>query len=528
MKLSPNNIKILTIGATVVVAAVIGYSLGVHRSSKERDMLRSKIDELEQVANEAVVVKRISQQMEDIAFQQKAVSDSERDKAEEQSQIAIQMRDKAEQESRAAYAAEQKALLFAKQAEQSAKEAQAQHSQALESQRIAEMERDAATLAKNISDTLSMISLCQTLSSSAIYNYNNGNYDLALLQAYSSWYFKEKYKGSDALCFDALCICSENEKSTRMDSRAAVTGICTIDTTIHVAVTDYGEIEYLTNYEGGKKTLFHNSEYNFKDVYTSEGLIFALSLHGVLCIVEPGGKVSELSLPNGSYRHIVKYDDKTAILAGDRIIVLFDTEERSIISSFNVSDDITSLFVRNGAINLFMKNGTSAEMDRNGNIAFKELIKDEIITFVHYDSKKDIAYLGCDDGHILVTDMSDGHTAILKGQSGRICNIGKIGSVLYSCSYGKSMHLWNLEELKANNNTELLNSANQQFNSWPLSSAQLSDTEIIVGFSDGTIRRIDASSSSMAALIRKKMTRNFTEEEWRRYIGNMAPYTKFI
>lgn len=527
MKLTSSKIRILAYCAAVAVATAVGYDLGFINARKERDMLRHKIDELEKVSNEATVVKRISQQMEDIAFQQKAVSDAQRDKAEEQSQIAMQMRDRAEQESRTAYEAEQKAIQYARQAELSAKEAQAQHSRALESQRIAEAERDAATLAKNISDTLSMISLCQNLSSSAIFNYNQGNYDIALLQAYSSWYFKEKYNGGDAISFNALYTCSGTEKSTRIKSHAAVTGISMVNATTFVVVTDYGEIEYIDNFEKDGKLLFSDRSYEFKDVYTSDGRAFALSLHGQLCVVDPGRKVSELSLPEGLYRHVVRYDDNTAVLAGDNIIVFFDTDRCRILSSHKVSADISTLFVRKGKLYLFMKDGSYAQMSRDGRTESIEPIADDAIMYVMYDSDTDVVYMGCDEGHITILNLTDGHMTTLMGHTGAICNIGKVDNILYTCAYDKSINFSNLDETVTDDMNEQFISANQKFTSWPLASTRMNDTEIIVGFSDGTIRCINTSSSSIAASILEKMTRNFTEEEWRRYIGTLAPYTKF-
>ena len=50
-----------------------------------------EMNRLEEAGKDAAIVKRVSQQMEDIAYQQKTISDRQRDRAEEQSILATRM-----------------------------------------------------------------------------------------------------------------------------------------------------------------------------------------------------------------------------------------------------------------------------------------------------------------------------------------------------------------------------------------------------------------------------------------------------
>ena len=68
----------------VAGVAVLSYRLGSKQSRQELAAMQEKMDRLEEAGKDAAIVKRVSQQMEDIAYQQKTISDRQRDRAEEQ------------------------------------------------------------------------------------------------------------------------------------------------------------------------------------------------------------------------------------------------------------------------------------------------------------------------------------------------------------------------------------------------------------------------------------------------------------
>ena len=74
------------------------------------EQLIKQLQEAKEAKNEATITRRISSQLEEIAYQQKEISDIQKQKAEQQTRIADQMRINAEFEKERAVAAQQTAL----------------------------------------------------------------------------------------------------------------------------------------------------------------------------------------------------------------------------------------------------------------------------------------------------------------------------------------------------------------------------------------------------------------------------------
>ncbi|MBO7442282.1 MAG: hypothetical protein J6T83_04315, partial [Paludibacteraceae bacterium] len=76
--------------AAVIVAAVgwLGYTLGREAKQRDHNELLYEVEKLRAEEKDAAVTKRVSQQMEAIAYEQMNVSNMQRDRAEEQSRLA--------------------------------------------------------------------------------------------------------------------------------------------------------------------------------------------------------------------------------------------------------------------------------------------------------------------------------------------------------------------------------------------------------------------------------------------------------
>ena len=107
-----------------VLAGVAAISCGVtylvcNQAYEARTAeLQEQISDLQKKELQAKVTQRVSEQMEDIAFQQKNISDKQREEAVRQSRIADMERGKAEIERGFAQQAQKKAVLAAEQADQ--------------------------------------------------------------------------------------------------------------------------------------------------------------------------------------------------------------------------------------------------------------------------------------------------------------------------------------------------------------------------------------------------------------------------
>ena len=173
----------------VAGVAAVSYRMGVRKSQKELAAVQEEMGRLLAAEEDAAIVKRVSQQMEDIAYQQKAISDQQRDRAEEQSILAIRNAARAEMESRAAREAEHKANAAADVAEQERANAERQQLIALE-------QRDEATYARNVADTLNRRTQARSLAVTSQVRREAGEPETADLLAFASWYFLKNNRGN--------------------------------------------------------------------------------------------------------------------------------------------------------------------------------------------------------------------------------------------------------------------------------------------------------------------------------------------
>lgn len=535
------------IAALAVVGAVVGaYFLGKSQVESPADVnsdLEQEVKTLRANESDAAVVKRVSQQMEAIAYQQKAISDKQRDKAEEQSQLAIQMRDRAELESKAAREAEGKAVKAADEAEVQRKNALNQQQRAVEQQKLAEEQRDAATFAKRVSDTLTIRTQGRTIGASAELVYDNNNKELAGLLAYASWYFLEKYEGNayQPATFRTLSECTNGMSKDVISKGGGVTAIHKTGENSYIAVSDYGEIE-----QHGQKTtvLLQNKQYNFCDVYADSKYVYALTLHGPLCLVTYDKALETVNLPEETYFRILPVGTSTLLLAGRKSLCWYDLAKKTVTSRVELKKTLNDIGKRGKAYNLFFADGSYAEMDNAGTITTKTPLTKKIVTCVFVDNRSKTLYLGCDNGEIDMFTMEGKQITTLYGHTSRVTTISSTENVVVSGAYDMTTLIWNMPTLlrkvqeledeasgKMNGKVyaalEWISPVSYKFGGWPLSSIQMNSTDILVGTSKGTLQRMNVSESDMAAKIKKNMKRQLTSTEWNQYVGTNIPYTKF-
>ena len=84
--------------------------------SQRIDNLESQISELERKEKHATVLRSVSAQMEEIAYEQKAISDEKREEAFQQTRLANEMRERSEIERQHAITAQNSALVSERKA----------------------------------------------------------------------------------------------------------------------------------------------------------------------------------------------------------------------------------------------------------------------------------------------------------------------------------------------------------------------------------------------------------------------------
>lgn len=542
------NIKFIPIvtGAAMVIAMAAAYIAGVSQRDSELEQMQHELDELHASEQEAAIVKRVSKQMEDIAYQQKEQSDRQRVRAEQQTAIANEMRDRAEQESRAAREAEARAVA-------STREAERERANAISQEQIAIQQRDQATHARNRADTLNCRTLARTLGTVSCNMFKNGDYGLSAKLAYASWYYLDRY-GANTYFTDtylALCNSTGTVIDARLHTNAAVNAVAPLPEGC-IAVTAYGGVE-LVHPDRKPRQLLQNSVYDFRSVSVSGKSIYALSFHGPLCLIPiAGGRPTVFELPHADYFRIMQTDDRTLLLASRSSLTWFDMREHAVGKTVSLSHRLRAIAKRGSKVSLFYDNGTYAEMDGTGKISSQPFPVGKGVSAVCYDDDTQCLYVGMNSGPIHIVNKYNRLVTTLVAHTSRVTDIDVHDHILVSSAYDKAMQTWNLDylafdsglnfvkEITLRNDPPVgMNDAQSlpiewlspavvptPDNSWALSVCIDGNGYSWTGTGMGSLQARPIAARWLAGELLHQID-NFTEKEWKHYIGIGVPYTTF-
>lgn len=544
---------IVSAAALALVVGGVGavaYQMGKQQSVGEVAELSNEVERLRAGEKDAAVVKRVSQQMEDIAYQQKSISDQQRDRAEEQSVLALQNAARAEMESRAAHEAENKANAAAKEAEQERANAERQ-------QQIAVEQRDEATHAKNVADTLNLRTQARNLGVTSQIRRDAGESEVADLLAYTSWYFMKHYRGNQYFSetFKALTQATHGILRYRMKKNGAVNAIARVPgkKLQCVAVTNYGEVELLTaTVEGYRKgitslPLLQNNSYDFRDVVIQKQWIYALAHKGPLCRLNEQGTLTAIPLPVDSYFRILPVGENL-LIAGRQSLVWYS--DGNLSKPIPLAKTLSSIVEREGIICLFYADGTYAEMNRLGKIEGKKPLVKQVVTAAYYNKATECLLLGVKDGTVYPINKYNRVVEALAAHKAKCTDITMQGSTVVTGGYDKTIYLWHMDNIlfesglnfrqemqtktvtKQQRNikeipAEWLVPVDYNYDGWVLAVCGDDDGKNLwIGTSVGSIMLMNSSADDMAQQLHKKLNRNLTETEWTRYVGTSIPYMK--
>ena len=551
--------------AIAVIAGLIVYVLASSGYESEIAELNNRIEEMKSAERNALITKRISEQMEDIAYEQKALSDKQRERAEEQSRLADIERGKAELEREIAREAEQKARASAKEAENM--RAIAEQQSALATQNMEE-----ALKARSHADTLFYQSLARSLAQTSITQYNSGDKSLAALLAYSAWYYTDKFKGN-VYHQDIYTALLDNAPRARMrigrvsgNPRAMVKIPFSYikDSKIgYIIATDYGEITNLIpklNSKGvvekyDEQTIFNDPHYLFRDVCISNGFILALDVSGTLVKtsltstndkrtnndfagkgprsaqrIKDDAVISRKYLPMSNmpqerWSHLLQNDESKIIAVGEHQVVWLDASGNNILHTHSITDEISEAGVFENTLVIFTKTGKLLTfIDGKPSVSTRiSLPRNNPVSYYYYMKGKGMHILGTEDGDVLLYDKDHKYVKSLVGHSGAITHMEHLGWCLATSSYDHKICLWNLEDL----NTQIA-PIEVHYNKWPLSFTTNRDNwTLIVGLADGEIQSLHISVEDNKDNVHDHIERDFTPQEWEYYIGEGVKYRRF-
>ena len=283
---------------------LLSMAVGIfmHRSDRERVReLENQVGELNKQQKKSSVDRRVSKQMEEIAYGQQVLSEERSQEAIRQSEIAQAATIRSETERQRAVQAQMEAEYSAQEALKSYQIAEQQHKEANEQRRQAEK-------SKLTADTLNYISLGRTLGSLSYSIYRTGDKEMGNMLAYASYLFTHDYGGNlySSSVFPALTQSSDSRQSWSVHE-GCITGVDFFPNSKQLlTVSTHGEMS-LNELQNGRmvsRQLFSNKNYCFRDAFASmSGRSYAISHTGHLVIAGDGKtKIIDLNFLTRPFR----------------------------------------------------------------------------------------------------------------------------------------------------------------------------------------------------------------------------------
>lgn len=509
-----NKVKIIF--CTVILLGVaLWYLQWSNRPSIQTDTLNVKLKEARQQAANAVMIRSVSKQMEEIAYQQKELSDCQRMRAERQAQDNYKMKLKVEQEWK-------HALFSQREAERAYRMAEEQRQLAEEQREKANEQRRKAENAKRKADTLAYLTLGRSLSSIAMTQYHTGNGVVASLLAYSAWLFIKRYGGDtyQSSVFNALSLISGQPVSWHCH-KAGISSIIWDKTDKHCFYTcgHYGEVLKWEEKNGrlNTKVLYANSNEDFRSLYFGSGnILYALTYSGKLMTF---GKIPQIydTGEKGCVRLFSSGADIWLLTHTGQLCNAKGTETPNLHRTTCITTNKTNIYIG-------CENGDMLQAD-TAIKCFRTLgnIRHTAITAIATDTATGRIAWGYEDGTIILTGRDGRHIKTLVGHQSTVTGLVFQNEKLYSCSRDHTLRLWNLHDQRTEPVTAV------QAKGWLLCLSLSPDQKnLFIGDSNGNLYRLSVSPDDMATSIRNRLPRNFTRQEWKQYIGNGVPYEILI
>jgi hypothetical protein len=481
--------------------------------------LESQIGELREQEKQSDIDRRVSKQMEEIAYGQQLLSEERSNEAVRQSEIAQEMTLRSEAE-------RQKAIVAQGIAETSAQEAKDAYQIAERQRVVADEQRQRAEHAKLVADTLNYISLGRTLGSQAYSIYQAGDTELGNMLAYASYLFTNDYGGDlfNPSVFQALMQSTGGRRSFGVHNGSVTcTRISPRDN--HLLTTGiYGEIfsHRMNGTQMQTKRLMSDRNYCFRDGYAAKnGKDYAISHTGHL-VVADGSQISTIYLEQVSRPFSLQdiHDGRQLLIVGENSVALFDIATEKVISTRRLDFHVVSTGRRDNKPLLFDNRRGMHLVNSLDDITHEKVpVSGQVTAFAKNSSRRLTAY-GMLDGTIWLLD-GKGKTYKLMEHLSQVTKLEFDAYRLYSSSFDGKLLFWMTSDPQIKPITLF------QSGSWLNDFTFSKDMDYIwTGEYNGTVTEYLISLPKIAQLLRQNVKRNFTQEEWDYYVGKGIPYLK--
>lgn len=568
MNLKTHIIYRCLIIVSVVCSAFLAYRYGASSKDGEISMLRRQVAEGERVRQEAVIDRAVSQQMEDIAYQQKAISDEHLVQARENALLAEE--NARESEANALRADEER-----RQAIRAKEEANAQRLVAEERSRQAEMANSIARSALEETSRMTYRQLGVQLGATAHNQVSEQNADEQLSSLLSLWsYIFLKRTGGNTYSSDTYLALSRNSGTERTyfsPSHGEIRSVCMGRNGCVVMATSYGEVAVIDG-DMVRNLLVHDSrDFDFRKVMVRGDVIVLLSREGKMLFVDDrdGSICRILDLTDADVRsakgvgrqrtgrsdevfsHMAELGNcffvgsRRAIF---RVDVANPRRQSKVLAEIAVPADISCMYAMDDVVRVHLDNGKCMELDAQGTYRMISPPQQRgIVTAGCYDSETGITMLGRKDGICEILNRYGRHVTYVSCHGARVSSVAVVDTIGIICSYDHGVQICNMPMFKMDSGYSFRQELDFEseplvygevsgvwitpvllsYKGWPLCVVADEKSKFAyIGMSDGQLSRLQTSTRRLAQIVRSRISKDLTHDQWERYIGatSIFPY----
>ncbi len=501
----------------IALLAVLAVGWHIRQLNRQRiSELETELGALREREKQSVVDRRVSRQMEQIAYGQQALSEERSREAIRQSEIAQEMTLRSENERK-------KAIEAQNTAEQAAGEAMRAYRLAEQQRQEADAQRRQAVHAKQVTDTLNYLSLARTLGSQSYAIFRAGDTELGNMLAYAAYLYTRDYHGDlfAPAVFQALMQSAGGRREFNVHHGAiAATEISAKDGHL-LTVSVYGEV-FQHRMQGGQMSttrLMNDRRYCFRDAYAAAGgKDYAVSHTGHLAIAEEGQvRVVPIEGVDRPFCLRSMNGGRHLLIIGENSIALLDLATDKIIGSRSLDFRVACAGRRADRPLLFDNGGKMHLVRTLDEISTESVPVSGQVTAYATDARNRRAAYGMADGTIWLSEQG-GKASKLVGHLSQVTKMRFDDERLYSSSYDGKLLFWMTADPQIKPITLF------QTGSWLSDFVFTADKEYIwTGEHNGKLTEYLISLEKIAQRLRKNVGRDFTQEEWDYYVGKGIP-----
>ncbi len=506
----------------MLLLASVAIGLYSYYDDRERiNELESQLSVLREQEQRSAVDRRVSKQMEEIAYGQQILSEERSQEAIRQSEIAKKMTLLSETE-------RQNAIKAQGIAEKSAAEAMTAYQMAERQRGEADNQRRQAEYAKTVADTLNYISLGRTLGAASYSIYQTGDTEIGNMLAYASYLYTHDYGGDlfNPSVFQALTQSAGIRRSWSTHNGSISRITISPDNSKLITVSTYGEI-FVHEMKGNRLTttpLMKDKQYCFRDVYAAKGdKDYAISSTGHLVMIE-GSKTRVVMVENVDkpFNLQAMNDGKQLLIIGENSAALLDISTNRFLGTRRLPFRVVYSGRRDYKPILFDNRGGMHLVNSLNDMTNEKTGLEGQVTAYASSKNQHLEAYGMYDGTIWVIDGS-GKKHKLVGHLSQITKLKFNGKRLYSSSFDGKLLFWMTGDQQIKPITLF------QSGSWLIDFIFSSDkNNIWTAEQNGTVTEYLISLPKIAQRLQKNVKRNFTRDEWNYYVGKGIPYRKLI